>query len=124
MLKGAPESEIIQINDSSNNSKFMKKPSYHILVCNSYRLSGEAQGACNRKNAPELIRYMMENAADRGLDVAVTGTGCLNLCAQGPIMIVHPDNIWYGGITTEEQMDEILEALENGEAVSKYAISE
>lgn len=102
----------------------MKKPIFHILVCNSYRLSGEAQGACNRKNAPDLIQYMVENAADRGLDVAVTGTGCLNLCSQGPVMVIHPQNTWYGGITTEDQMDEILDALENGEVVEKYVISD
>lgn len=102
----------------------MKKPAYHILVCNSYRISGEAQGACNRKNAPSLIQYFVENAADRGLDVTVSGTGCLNLCAQGPVIVVHPGNTWYGGIIEEDQMDEILDALENGETVKKYMISD
>ena len=101
----------------------MKKPGYHILVCNSYRVSGDAQGACNRKNAPDLIRYMVEEAADRGLDVVVTGTGCLNLCAQGPVMVVQPQNTWYGGIEEESQMDEILDALEENEVVEKYVIT-
>ena len=32
----------------------MKKPTFHILVCNSYRIAGEAQGACNKKGAPEF----------------------------------------------------------------------
>jgi len=31
----------------------MKKPAYHILVCNSYRVAGEAQGACNKKVQPD-----------------------------------------------------------------------
>ncbi len=100
----------------------MKKPAYHILVCNSYRISGEAQGACNRKNAPSLIHYMIESAADRGLDMVVSGTGCLNLCAQGPVIVIHPGNTWYGGITEESQMDEILDAIENGTTVDKYVI--
>jgi (2Fe-2S) ferredoxin len=102
----------------------MKKPSFHILVCNSYRLSGEAQGACNRKKAPALIQYLIENASDRGLDIVVTGTGCLNLCSQGPVMVVHPGNIWYGGITDESQMDEMLDGLENGNPVKKFVISD
>jgi (2Fe-2S) ferredoxin len=102
----------------------MKKPAYHILVCNSYRISGEAQGACNRKNAPALIQYMVESAADRGLDVAVSGTGCLNLCTQGPVIVVHPGNTWYGGIIEEAQMDELLDAIENGETAGKYVISD
>jgi (2Fe-2S) ferredoxin len=101
----------------------MKKPAYHILVCNSYRISGEAQGACNKKGAAQFIQYIMEGAADRGLDVAVSSTACLNVCAQGPVMVVHPNNFWYGGIT-EDAIDEILDALENGEAVNKYLIAD
>jgi uncharacterized protein (DUF427 family) len=45
----------------------MKKPTYHILVCNSYRIAGDAQGACNKKGATELIQYITEEASDRDL---------------------------------------------------------
>ncbi|NWJ51381.1 MAG: (2Fe-2S) ferredoxin domain-containing protein [Bacteroidetes bacterium] len=102
----------------------MKKPDFHILVCNSYRIAGNAQGACNRKNAPQMIQYLTEGAVDRGLDVTVSSTGCLNICAQGPIVVVQPQNVWYGGIESEDQMDELLDALENGEEVEKYKISD
>jgi (2Fe-2S) ferredoxin len=71
-----------------------------------------------------MIQYFTEGAADRGLDVAVSSTGCLNICAQGPIVVVHPQNVWYGGIESEDQMDEILDALESNEIVEKYKISE
>lgn len=102
----------------------MKKPAFHILVCNSYRIAGDAQGACNRKGAQSMIQYFTENAADRGLDVVVSATGCLNVCAQGPVVVVHPQNLWYGGITTEEQMDEILDAMEAGEVATQYLIAD
>jgi len=101
----------------------MKKPTFHILVCNSYRIAGDAQGACNKKGATELIQYVTEEAADRGLDVTVSSTGCLNVCAQGPIMVVHPNNFWYGAVT-KESIDEILDALENNEAATQYLISD
>jgi (2Fe-2S) ferredoxin len=102
----------------------MKKPTFHILVCNSYRVAGDAQGACNKKGAAQFIQYINEGASDRGLDVAVSSTACLNVCAQGPVMVVHPCNYWYGGIN-EEAIDEILDALENGGAsVAKYLIAE
>lgn len=102
----------------------MKKPEYHILVCNSFRLAGDAQGACNKKGAAEFIQYLTEECADRGLDVAVSSTGCLNVCAQGPIVVVHPNNFWYGGVENTDIIDEILDALEEGEACEKYLISE
>lgn len=102
----------------------MKKPTYHILVCNSYRIAGDAQGACNKKGAPEFIQYITEECADRGLDVAVSSTGCLNVCAQGPIMVVHPNNYWYGNVVSTDVIDEILDALEEGEACEKYLIAD
>jgi (2Fe-2S) ferredoxin len=48
----------------------------------------------------------------------------LNVCEQGPIVVVHPQNVWYGGIESEDQMDELLDALENNEIVEKYKISD
>ncbi len=102
----------------------MKKPNYHILVCNSFRLNGDAQGVCNKKGAPSLLQYIIEESNDRGLDVAVSTTGCLNLCSQGPVIVVQPNNFWYGNVETEEAIDDILEALENGDSCKKYLISE
>jgi (2Fe-2S) ferredoxin len=102
----------------------MKKPDYHILMCNSYRVAGEAQGACNKKGAASLLQYISEECADRGLDVAVSTTACLNVCSQGPVMVIHPNNLWYGGVESEEAVDDILDALEEGEAADEYLISD
>jgi (2Fe-2S) ferredoxin len=101
----------------------MKKPDYHILMCNSYRVAGEAQGACNKKGATDLLQYISEECADRGLDVVVSTTACLNVCTEGPVMVIHPSNFWYGEVDSEEAVDEILEALEDGEACEEYLIS-
>jgi (2Fe-2S) ferredoxin len=101
----------------------MKKPTYHILVCNSFRVAGDAQGACNKKGATGLLQYITEEATDRGLDVAVSTTGCLNVCSEGPVIVIHPNNLWYGKVETEAAIDEILDALEDGSACEKYLIS-
>ena len=100
----------------------MKKPGYHILVCNSYRVAGDAKGYCNKNGAAGFIPYIMEECVDRGLDVAVSSTACLNVCSQGPVMVIHPGNLWYGRLT-EGKIDEILDALEEGKAVEEYLIS-
>jgi len=102
----------------------MKKPEYLILFCNSYRVAGDAQGACNKKGASDLLQYTSEECADRGLDVTVTTTACLNVCAQGPVMVVQPNNFWYGGVNGEDDIDAILDALEEGEEAAKYSISD
>jgi (2Fe-2S) ferredoxin len=100
----------------------MQKPRYHLFVCNSYRLSGEPQGVCTRKCAPTLLQYVEEEIADRGLDAMVSSTGCLKACDRGPVMVVYPDAWWYGGLS-EERIDEILDALEEGGVCEEYLLS-
>lgn len=99
----------------------MKQPDYHFLVCNSFRLSGEAQGVCNKKDALSLLQTLEEAILDRGLDGMVSSTGCLKLCDKGPVMIVYPAGWWYGEVD-EEKVDTILDALEDGQPVEEYLI--
>lgn len=98
----------------------LNKPKHHIFVCASFRTKGEAQGVCNRKNSTSLIQYLESELVDRGLDdVLVSSTGCLKLCDRGPVMMIYPDNYWYGEVD-EEAIDEILDALEEGQPAQEY----
>ena len=99
----------------------MNKPDYHFFVCNSFRLSGEAQGVCHKKDASSLLQYLEEEILDRGLDGLVSSTGCLKLCDKGPVMAVYPAGWWYGNLD-EERLDAILDALEDGKPVEEYLI--
>jgi (2Fe-2S) ferredoxin len=97
----------------------MAKPQYHILVCNSFRLSGEPQGVCNKKGATDLLQYLEEEIISRGLDAQVSSTGCLKVCTHGPAMVIYPAGWWYGEMT-EEKLDAVLEALEAGRPVAEF----
>ena len=92
---------------------FMKKPKYHLFLCNSFRANGEPQGVCNKKGATDLLQYLQSEIADRGIDAIVSTTSCLNVCEKGPILVVYPNELWYHEIT-EQKLDEILDALESG----------
>jgi (2Fe-2S) ferredoxin len=94
----------------------MQKPTHHILVCASFRVAGEAKGVCHRKDSTSLLQYVQSELSDRDMnDVVVSTTGCLNLCEKGPIMVVYPENHWYGEVN-EEKIDDILDALKEGKA--------
>ncbi len=99
----------------------MKKPTYHILVCNSYRTTGTTQGACNKVGSTDLLQYLTEEASSRGLDVVISTTACLNLCQHKPVIVIQPNNYWYGKVT-HDAVDEILDALKEGKPVEKYLI--
>ncbi len=101
----------------------MTKPKRHILVCGSFRASGIPQGVCAKKGSQGLLAYIEAELADRGLDdVSVTATGCLKACDRGPILVVHPDNLWYGGVEGEEAVDAILDSLESGKPAEAYVL--
>ena len=103
----------------------MKKPSYHLFVCNSFRINGEPKGTCNRKGGG-LLQYLEEEILDRGIDALITSTGCMKECEKGPLLIVHSEipkvSGWYGKVD-EGAIDIILDALENDEAAPEYLIS-
>ncbi len=93
-----------------------------ILVCNSYRVAGDAQGYCNKQGATSFLQLISEGCSDRDLDAVVTTTACLSVCSQGPVMVIQPNNYWYGGVN-EDKLEEILDALKEGSAVEEYLIA-
>ena len=100
----------------------MEKPQYHIFLCNSYRVGGEAQGICNKKDATGLLQYIESEIIDRGLDALVSSTGCLKLCGKGPVLVVYPQNWWYGEVN-EGKVDTILDALEEDASVEELLLT-
>lgn len=101
----------------------MDKPEYHIFVCASFRADGEAKGVCNKKGSVALLPYIENEILDRGLNAQITSTGCMKVCDYGPVMVIHPAGVWYGKVENESIVDEILDALEDGEVAEKYLIS-
>jgi (2Fe-2S) ferredoxin len=92
----------------------MDQPEYHIFVCNSFRVGGDPQGVCNRKDAVSLLQILEEEIVDRGIDAMVSSTGCLKQCEKGPVVVIYPQGWWYTAVT-EESLDVILDALEVGQ---------
>jgi (2Fe-2S) ferredoxin len=100
----------------------MNKPTHHILVCGSYR-QGSAQGVCHKKGSMNLLAFFEQEAADRGLDgVRVSSTGCLQICDEGPVVVVYPENSWYRKVD-EQAAEAILDAIENNTIAKEYMIA-
>ena len=100
----------------------MKKPQYHFFLCNSFRMNGEAQGACNRKGSAGLLQYLQDEVTDRGIDAVVSTTSCLNVCEKGPILVVYPNEWWYSEVT-EAKIDEILDSLEQEQPAAAFLMA-
>ncbi len=101
----------------------MDRPEHHIFVCGSFRTTGTPQGVCQKKGSLSLIQYLENEIIDRSMQgVSVSSTGCLKACDRGPVMVIYPQNTWYGKVESESVIDEILDALEEGKEADNYIL--
>jgi len=86
----------------------------HVMLC------------CGKQCEPDggrlLLQYLKQRIAEEGLDsgknaVRTNRAGCLGVCQQGPIMVIHPDGVWYCNLN-RENIDRIVdEHLKQGKIV-------
>ncbi len=100
----------------------MATPERLIIVCQSFRVAGDKKGICH-KQTEGFLQYLEEEILDRGLDCMVTATTCLKFCDSGPVMVIQPENWWFGKVDSEEAIDIIMDGLEDGEAATEYLLS-
>jgi len=89
----------------------LKKISTHVLVCK--------HKTCFKQGGKEAAKELKHALKEQGLTarVMVTKVDCLDQCGRGPIMVVYPDGIWYGGVDEECARRIVTEHIEEGHAV-------
>ncbi|MDD1680494.1 MAG: (2Fe-2S) ferredoxin domain-containing protein [Methanoregula sp.] len=102
----------------------MQKPTHHIFVCTSSRPNGQQKGFCHTKAGLEVMAKFQEEIEERGIggEVFLSNTGCFSICEKGPVVVVYPDNTWYGPVTADD-VPEILDShIEGGTPVGRIAL--
>ena len=66
---------------------------------------------CHASNSQEMMANLRKYIKENGLenDVRVVQTGCFGFCAQGPIVKIMPDNVFYVQVQPEDAK-EIVES--------------
>jgi len=67
---------------------------------------------------------LKQKLAVRGLKAKVRANkaGCLDQCEHGPNIVVYPEQVWYGNVTTAD-LDEIIEShIVGGKPVERLVI--
>ncbi len=95
------------------------RPRRHVFVCTNRRPDG-GRPACAGHGSEALVADLTRAVLARGLaaEVAVTPSGCLGPCFEGPNLIVYPEATWYQGVTAAD-VDAIVDHLAGGPPVTR-----
>lgn len=77
----------------------------HVFVCTS------GDTCPTQGDVEQFVKRLRAECAKAGLkdDVRVNKAGCFSQCGHGPMMVVYPDDVWYGGVQASD-LPEIFES--------------
>ena len=101
---------------------------YHAFFCTNQRKDN--QKCCGNNgfaNAKEMYRYAKDKCRAQNLlgknKIGISESRCLGRCANGPVIVVYPEEVWYRW-ETKQDIDEIIEShFEKNQVVSRLKIS-
>lgn len=82
---------------------------HHVLVCRGPRCSARGSAATSAAIDDALRAHGLGDD-----DVLVAQTGCLYPCNHAPVVVVHPDDTWYGGVDAACARRIVVEHLAGG----------
>jgi len=90
----------------------------HLLVC--------AGTGCVASGSLKLRDSLVEEINKRGLqdEIKVATTGCNGYCAAGPLLILHPEGIFYKQLTAKDVPHFVEEQLIKGRIVKEHLFEE
>lgn len=82
----------------------------HVFVCENQRDPHNPTGCCASKGSKELTIELKKYCDAAGLKgkVRINKAGCLGQCAQGPVLVIYPEGIWFKKVTKDD-LEEIFE---------------
>jgi len=89
------------------------KPSFakYLFVCENQRFEGDCCGKAGAR-LRELLKQAVkdENLSDR---VRVSRSGCLDVCSEGPNVLLMPDCVWFKHVE-EKDVPQIVDKVMRG----------
>lgn len=104
----------------------MARRKNYLFVCVNQREDGAPQGSCAARGGSAVHAALKMRLKERGLAshlVRPCSSSCLDACWVGPVIFVEPGGYFYGRVTLED-VEEIIDAFEQGTRVERLILSE
>jgi (2Fe-2S) ferredoxin len=94
---------------------------HHLFICENRRPDGSPRGSCAVRGGEAVRKAFKDELLKRGLqeEIRANAAGCLDLCAQGPVVVVYPEGTWYAGVRPEDVAEIVEEHLVGGRPVAR-----
>lgn len=101
--------------------------SHHLLLCatpsKALCCPDPAIGAASWDKLKRLVRELgLEDLARREGIVLRTKADCLRICAEGPILLIWPEGVVYGGVSPERIEPILREHVIGGQPIEQWII--
>jgi (2Fe-2S) ferredoxin len=82
----------------------MAKPRKHVFVCTQSRPPGHPRGSCGVNGSMAVLQEFQQQFEQRKLwgQYAITASGCLGPCGNGPSVLVYPESVMYVGVAKDD----------------------
>ena len=96
----------------------------HVFICTNQREPGNPKGDCASKGSEEVRGEFKRLLHERGLKgrMRANASGCLDYCPHGVTVVVYPEQVWYGGVKTEDVATIVDQHLVGGVPVDRLRI--
>ncbi|MCC9000060.1 MAG: (2Fe-2S) ferredoxin domain-containing protein [Candidatus Contendobacter sp.] len=97
---------------------------YHVFFCTNLRPDGSQ--CCQQCGAQEARDYVKQRVKALGAaipdKVRINNAGCLDRCAEGPVIVIYPEATWYTYVDQADLDEIIAEHLVKGRTVERLRI--
>jgi (2Fe-2S) ferredoxin len=94
---------------------------YHVFVCSD----GKDFCGCEARGGAALLPALRQELGRRRLmaKVKVTLMQCRQPDAEGPVLVVHPDGVWYSGLSAADIPDFVEQQILRGEPLTRFVLA-
>ena len=79
---------------------------HHLFICGNCRAEGHPRGSCDPEGQGDLKNALTKRVLRP--QVRANHASCLDQCELEPVVVIYPQEIWYGGATLS-YVDRIVE---------------